>query len=72
MDKPETRYINLEIAMFQHDRMTGKELAKALGISTKTVYNKLRGRTEWTLSEIKRIGDMFPEYTIDFLFSTEG
>lgn len=48
-----------------------KELAEYLGVSGKTANNKLAGRTEFTLSEIKKITVLIPGVSIDYLFSTE-
>ncbi len=52
-------------------KISHKEFARQLGISEHTARNKLTGKTEFTLREIKKIGEMFPGVKIDYLFFTE-
>ncbi len=40
-------------------RMTQKELAEALGVSTLTVRSKLSSRTDFNATEIGRMSDLF-------------
>lgn len=47
-----------------------KELAHMLGVSIKTINNKMSGRSEFTLSEIKAIASLFPNVSITYLFET--
>ena len=63
--------LNAEIA--RHNLKTA-DIAKVLGVSVKTATNKLSGRTEFTLSEIKKIASIFPNVSIAYLFddSTES
>lgn len=49
-----------------------KELAKMIGTSEKTANNKRAGRTEFTLSEIKIIGKLFPDVSLDYLFEMKA
>lgn len=44
-----------------------KSCAELLGITEKTLYNKLTGATEFTYSEVKRLHSFLPEYNIDYL-----
>ena len=46
--------------------MTG--LAETIGISQGALRNKIYGRTEFLLCEVKKIAAVFPEATIDYLF----
>ncbi len=49
-----------------------KQFAEILGVSPKTANNKLAGRTEFTLSEIRTISQTFPEVSIGYLFETKS
>lgn len=60
--------LNAELARRE---VTTKQLAEYLGVSCKTANNKLAGRTEFTLSEIKKITALIPGVSIDYLFSTD-
>ena len=44
-----------------------KSCAELLGISEKTLYNKLAGVTEFTYGEVRRLRSFLPEYNIDYL-----
>lgn len=57
--------LNAEIARYN---VKNADIAKLLGVSTKTVSNKLDGRTEFTLSEVKKIASIFPNVSISYLF----
>lgn len=47
--------------------MTIKGTAGLLGISEKTLYNKIVGASEFTYGEVKKLRAMLPEYNVDFL-----
>ena len=49
--------------------ITQKSCAELLGISEKTLYNKLSGNSEFTYSEVKRLRAFLPEYNIDYLLA---
>lgn len=49
--------------------MTMKGSAELLGISEKTLYNKIVGATEFTYGEVKKLRTMLPEYNVDFLLT---
>lgn len=51
--------------------MTMKGSADLLGISQKTLYNKIMGDTEFTYGEVRKLRTMLPEYNIDFLLMDE-
>ena len=49
-----------------------KALAQFLGVTEKTVQNKIQGDTDFTFPEAMRIKrDLLPEYEYDYLFATE-
>lgn len=64
---------NLNAELARHGLKAG-DIAKLLGVAPKTAANKLAGRTEFTLSEIKKIANLFPDLSITYLFadSTES
>ena len=45
--------------------------AAALGMSEKTLYNKLTGASEFTYGEARTVKRLFPEYDLDYLLSEE-
>lgn len=47
--------------------MTVRGSANLLGISEKTLYNKIVGTTEFTYGEVKKLRALLPEYNMDFL-----
>lgn len=51
--------------------MTVKGSAELLGISEKTLYNKMTGASEFTYGEVKKLRVMLPEYNLDFLLTEE-
>lgn len=52
--------------------ITQKSCADLLGISEKTLYNKLTGGSEFTYSEVKRLRSFLPEYNIDYLLTDDS
>lgn len=49
--------------------ITKKALAERIGITEKTLFNKLNGRSDFTFSEVKRIRDIVsPGQSLDKLF----
>lgn len=44
-------------------------LARKLNLSSKGLYLKLSGKTDFTLSEIKKIQKLFPGLTLEYLFA---
>lgn len=51
--------------------MTMRGSAELLGISEKTLYNKIMGITEFTYGEVKKLRSLLPEYNLDFLLTDE-
>ena len=52
--------------------MKKKEFAKLLDISERTAANKLCGKSEFTLSEIRKISGLFPGLSVDYLLSSSA
>lgn len=48
-----------------------QDCALCLGVSEKTLYNKIVGNTDFTYGEIKKLRAILPEYNIDYLLSEE-
>ena len=64
-------FINLRSALKQK-RISIKQYAEFLGVSEKTVQNKINGNTDFTYPEFKKTCTLlFPEYNPDYLFATE-
>lgn len=54
-------------------RISLKNYAEFLGVSEKTVLNKINEETDFTYPEYKRTCKfLFPEYSPDYLFATES
>ena len=61
-------YKNL-LEILNKKKITMKAYAEFLGVSEKTVQNKVYGRTEFTLSEATKTCEIIaPEYKMDFVF----
>lgn len=65
-------YKNL-IEILKKKGITNEEYARFLGVATKTVWNKLQGKTEFTLGEaVKTCTYICPEYRMDYVFKAEA
>lgn len=65
-------YANLHDAL-KRKNISLKKYAEFLGVTEKTVQNKIQGQTEFTLSEVdKTLSFLFPEYTLNYLFKQDG
>ena len=60
-------YKNLT-SVLKSKNITNKQLATVLGISEKSVDNKLNGRTDFTLPEYQKTCILLKEYDGDWLF----
>lgn len=59
---------NLQAEMVRRN-LTGRDLAKLLGITEVTLYNKMNGMREWKLNEMEQIkGIMRTDAPYDYLF----
>lgn len=47
------------------------EFAKALGIDTSTLYKKMNGKSDWTLTEIRKTGEILGKDKINTIFFAE-
>ena len=67
--RKEKRMLSNLIGQMKERKISQLELARTLGISNVSVAHKLRGKTDFTLTEIFKIRDTyFPERTIEWLF----
>lgn len=57
--------------VLEEKHINNTTLAKILGVDAKSIFNKLSGMTEWKLSEIRKIQELCPEYSMEWLFATE-
>ncbi|MDZ4991364.1 XRE family transcriptional regulator [Clostridium perfringens] len=65
-------FTNLQNALYQKG-ITMKSLAEFLQVTEKTARNKIQGKTEFTLSEVKKISMyLFPEYAFSYLFQPDS
>lgn len=65
---------NLEAEMIRAG-ITKEKLSKELGISNKTLYNRLSGCADWSMEEMKKTQAIInislqQEYTLDYLFKS--
>ena len=61
-------YLNLEKCM-RENGISLRDYAAFLGISERCARDRLLGKEEFTLEEIRRTGnELFPGYTISYLF----
>lgn len=49
-----------------------KSCASLLGISEKSLYNKLSSRSEFTYGEVRRLKAFLPEYNLDYLLEDDA
>ena len=57
------------LAEMARNRLTGKDVSRTVGMEYGTWRNKMNGRTEFTLQEMKKIrSKVFPGLTLDYLF----
>ena len=62
-------YKNLRLALMSKN-ITMKAFSEFLGITEKTLQNKMNGVTEFTYDEVERTSRfLFPEYRIEYLFT---
>lgn len=69
-------YKNLRAEMIRNG-ISKAEVMKLLKISNNTYYSKLSGRTEFKLSEVKKILELFfhktgKDYSVKYLFEAKG
>lgn len=59
-------------AEMAREKINLKSLAKMTGINYESLKNKMSGATEFKRSEMISIKKIFPNCTLDYLFSMEG
>lgn len=63
---------NLESALFKKG-ISKKAFAEFLGVSEKTIQNKISGASDFSYPEARKIlKGLFPEYVADWLFLDES
>ena len=67
------RFDNL-LAEIARIGMTVETVGEAIGMSRQIIYNRLNGKTKWTLSEMLKIQRLInskgkAKYTLDYLFA---
>lgn len=65
-------YPNIFREMALHGRMTIEQLSKKVGITPKTMSNKLNNKTQFTLDEMLKIQKEFGGIPLDELFYQSG
>jgi predicted transcriptional regulator len=64
-------YKNL-VRILNEKSITLKAYAEFLGVTEKTIQNKIQGKTEFTFGEVKKTCSIIcPEYKMDFVFAQE-
>ncbi len=63
-------YRNLEAILISKG-ITKKQLSVILGVSEKSVNNKINGITDFTYTEFRKIMTVLNEYNADYVFSVE-
>ncbi len=63
-------YPNL-YAELARNGMSKKEFASSLGVSERTIANILSGKSEFKISELKTIVDLFPDCSPEYLFTCQ-
>lgn len=58
--------------VMKEQNITVRAMARILNISEGSVQNKMRGACDWTLTEAETIMELFPQYTLSWLFKREG
>lgn len=62
-------YKNLD-AILNSKGITKKQLGIVLGISEKSVNNKINGITDFTYTEFKKVMTLLNEFNADYVFAT--
>ena len=64
-------YVHLKRLLSERN-ISVKNYGAILGVSEKTAQNKLNGVTAFTLPEVNKTLELFPEYVLNYLFAKEG
>lgn len=60
------------VKLLEERHISGSMLGGILGIDPKAALNKMRGITDFKLTEFKKIAKMFPEYDTKYLMKWDG
>jgi len=74
MSKKEVKNMlgNLKTAL-DSKRISLKAYAAVLGVSEKTIWNKINEETPFTYPEVRKTkAELLPEYDSDYLFASDG
>lgn len=52
-------------------QMTVKSCAELIGISEKSLRNKLSGSSDFTYREVKKLSAMFPDFNMDYYLAED-
>lgn len=63
-------FTNLRSAL-QSKNISLVAYSRLLGITEKSIQNKMNGTTEFTLSEVQQTISLFPEYRLEYLFDED-
>ena len=63
--------INLK-GLLDQRKMNYRAFYELIGISEKTGQNKLYEESDFTLGEARKVMTIFPEYTMEYLFASDG
>ena len=63
-------YKNLQ-KLLNERMISAPKLAPVIGTTAKTALNKIKGDTDFTVGEAKRVTLLFPEYDWKYLFASE-
>lgn len=61
---------NLKTVLHRRN-ITLKQYVDFIGVSEKTVWNKLKGNNDFTVPEFKKTCVLLPKFNADYLFSQE-
>lgn len=64
-------YRNLK-KLLDDRRISSTMLAAQLGVTQKTAYNKINGKVDFYYSEVTKVMELFPEYSMNYVFENDG
>ena len=64
-------YKNLK-KLLDDRRISSTMLAAQMGVTQKTAYNKINGKVDFYLTEAMRVMELFPEYSMNYVFEDDG
>lgn len=64
-------YKNLK-KLLDDRKISSAMLAAQLGVTPKTAYNKINGKVDFYYSEVTKVMELFPEYSMNYVFENDG